>query len=270
MSRRPAQDWFHGSPRFFPPRRRPSAVTFAIAITVAAGAAMAAFVAGLAGFGTGLVALGFWLHVIDPLLAAPLVVFCSVVAHIQSLITLRRGVVFGQLWPILIGGVAGVPLGVVLLNHIDPTLFRGAVGVFLIFYATVMLAIKRMPVIRWGGRPADGAIGFGGGIMGGIAGLSGPLPTIWCGLKGWDKDRQRAAMQTFNLTVLGFAFVVQAAQGVVTREVGTLILISLPCVLIGAWLGTHSYGRISDRQFRALVLWLLLASGVTLTISNLL
>ncbi len=39
-------------------------------LTIGAGALVAGFVSGLAGFGTGLVALGFWLHVIDPLLAA--------------------------------------------------------------------------------------------------------------------------------------------------------------------------------------------------------
>ncbi len=50
-------------------------------LIVGAGALVAGFVSGLAGFGTGLVALGFWLHVIDPLLAAPLVVICSVVAQ---------------------------------------------------------------------------------------------------------------------------------------------------------------------------------------------
>ena len=29
------------------------------------------------------------------------------------------------------------------------------------------------------------------------------------------------------------------------------------------------YGRVNDRQFRALVLWLLLASGIVLMVSNL-
>ena len=61
-------------------------------LTIGAGALAAGFVSGLAGFGTGLVALGFWLHVIDPLLAAPLVVICSVVAQAQSILVVRRGI----------------------------------------------------------------------------------------------------------------------------------------------------------------------------------
>ena len=43
-------------------------------------------------------------------------------------------------------------------------------------------------------------------------GLSGALPTIWCGLKGWGKDAQRAVFQPFNLAVLSFALLVQAIQ----------------------------------------------------------
>ena len=32
---------------------------------------------------------------------------------------------------------------------------------------------------------------------------------------------------------------------------------------MGVWLGLRSYGHIDERWFRGLVLWLLLASGVT-------
>ena len=44
------------------------------------GALAGGFVAGLAGFGTALMALGIWLYVLPPSLAVPLVLICSVVA----------------------------------------------------------------------------------------------------------------------------------------------------------------------------------------------
>ncbi len=238
-------------------------------LTVLAGALLAGFVSGLAGFGSGLVALGLWLHVIDPVLAAPLVVICAVVAHVQSLITVRRGFSFARLWPFLLGGLPGVPLGVLALDRIEAPQFRAAVGVFLVLYAAAMLLSGRMPVVNWGGRLADAAVGFGGGVLGGAAGLSGPLPTIWCGLKGWSKDAQRAVFQGFNLTILAWVLASYTLQGVLTAEVGRLALVCLPGTLLGAWLGARTYGRIDERQFRLLVLWLLLASGVTLTVANL-
>ena len=244
-------------------------MTLALILTVGAGALLAGFVTGLAGFGTGLAALGFWLHVIDPLLAAPLVVICSVVGQSQSLLTVRRAIELSRLWPFVLGGVLGVPLGVYTLAYVEADSFRAAVGVFLVLYTSFMLSLRNLPAIAWGGRAADGVVGFGGGVLGGAAGLSGPLPTIWCGLRGWSKDQQRAVFQPFNLTVLGCALIAYWTQGVLTVEVGLLTLICLPGTLLGAWLGAKCYGHVDDRQFRAIVLWLLFASGVTLTLSNL-
>ena len=54
--------------------------------------------------------------------------------------------------------------------------------------------------------------GFGGGALGGVAGLSGPLPTIWCGLRGWSADTQRGVYQPFNLAILGLVLCAYACR----------------------------------------------------------
>lgn len=240
------------------------------ALVVLAGALLAGFVNGLAGFGTGLVALGLWLYVLDPALAAPLVVVCSVLAQLLSLISLRPAFDMARLWPFLLAGIPGVPIGVLALDHVEPDSFRTGLGIFLVVYCAFALASRRLPVIDWGGGVANAAVGFAGGILGGAAGLSGALPTIWCGLKGWGKTEQRAVYQPFNLTILSWALAAQAHQGFITVEVGRLTLICLPGTLLGAWLGVKAYGLLDDRQFRRIVLWLLLASGGVLTVTNLL
>lgn len=66
---------------------------------VLAGALAGGFVSGLTGFGTGLTALGLWLHVLEPTVAAVLVVVCSVVGQLQSLFRLRRAVQWSLAWP---------------------------------------------------------------------------------------------------------------------------------------------------------------------------
>jgi uncharacterized membrane protein YfcA len=236
---------------------------------VLAGACLGGFVSGLAGFGTGLVALGLWLHVVEPALAAPLVVICSVVAQLQSLFVVRRAMNWARLWPFIAGGLLGVPLGVAALDQVPAETFRAALGAFLVIYSAAMLLSGRLPVVAWGGRAGDAVIGFGGGILGGAAGLSGPLPTLWCGLKGWTKNEQRAVFQTFNLSILGWALIAYGVQGVLTAEVGKLALICLPGTFFGVWLGMKTYGRVDDRQFRRIVLWLLLVSGSLLVASHL-
>ena len=233
------------------------------------GALCGGFVTGLAGFGTGLTALAFWLHVVDPVVAAALVVACSVVGQAQSLYTVRRAITWGRAWPFLAGGILGVPLGAASLQMIAPQTLKGLLGILLIGYTGMMLGVRRFPTIAWGGKAADGMIGFGGGALGGLAGLSGPLPTIWCGLRGWSADAQRAVYQPFNLIILAIVLCTYITQGAMTGDIWELIFMCTPATILGTFLGIRTYGRVNDRQFRVLVLWLLLVSGMVLTVSNL-
>ena len=236
---------------------------------VALGALCGGFVTGLAGFGTGLTALGFWLYVLDPVVAAALVVVCSVVGQVQSLYTVRRAVTWRRAWPFIVGGVVGIPFGVTALRVLDPKTLKIFLGVLLVGYTSFMLTLRRLPTVNWGGRAADGLIGLGGGALGGVAGLSGPLATIWCGLRGWTPDMQRGVYQPYNLTILGIVLCAYAVQGILTKQVWGLVLICLPATILGGYLGIRMYGRINERQFRFLVLWLLLASGSVLVATNL-
>jgi len=42
--------------------------------------------------------------------------------------------------------------------------------------------------------------------MAGIGGFSGTIPTLWCTLRGFQRDTQRAVIQNFNLSMLAVAF----------------------------------------------------------------
>src|SRR3954463_16517613 len=101
-----------------------------------AGAAMAAaFAQGLSGFAFSLVALGLWLHVLPPKVAGPLAITCGLTSQCFLLYYFRRHFRFDLLWPFLIGGLIGAPVGVFLLDYIDPHVFRVCVGIFLLLYA---------------------------------------------------------------------------------------------------------------------------------------
>jgi uncharacterized protein len=228
------------------------------------GALAGGLVSGLAGFGTGLMALGIWLHVVPPAIAVPLVLICSITAQTSTLLAFWRFIDFRLVWPFIIGGLAGVPLGTMLVAHADPALFKLGVGLFLLVFPTV-LYFNRTPLAwSFGGRTADTMVGFAGGILGGLAGLSGPLPTLWASVRGWGKDERRGVFQTFNWTVLSAALCLQVGTGFVTGEVVWLALFVLPVTIFGAWIGARTYRALSDRNFRDVVLGLLFLSGVGL------
>jgi uncharacterized membrane protein YfcA len=232
------------------------------------GALAGGFVSGLAGFGTALMALGIWLYVLPPSLAVPLVLICSVIAQTSTLPSMWKSFDLTLVWPFLIGGLAGVPLGTMLIAHADPNVFKLSVGVLLLLFPSALYFNRKPLAFKFGGKVADGAIGFAGGILGGLAGLSGPLPILWANVRGWNKHERRGIFQTFNWTVLATALAVQAASGLVEVQVIWLALIAFPGTVIGAWLGARLYHALSDRHFADIVLGLLFLSGVGLVWSS--
>jgi uncharacterized membrane protein YfcA len=243
-----------------------SAAAYAILLC---GALAGGFVSGLAGFGTALMALGVWLYVLPPAIAVPLVLICSVVAQVSTLPSIWKTIDFSIVWPFLIGGLIGVPLGTTLIEHADPKVFKLTVGVFLLVFPAALYFQRKEFSIAFGGRIADAAIGFAGGILGGLAGLSGPLPILWASIRGgWSKEQRRGIFQIFNFSVLSASLLVQIVTGFVKPDVYWLALIAFPGTVIGAWLGARTYHALSDANFRDVVLGLLFLSGIGLVWSS--
>ncbi len=238
-------------------------------LLVMAGALVAGFTTGFAGFGTGLVASGFWFYALPAHAVPPLVAFASVAAQIVGLWAVRSALDWRAALPMIAGGVLGVPVGVWLLSLAAPGVLRITVGLFLVVYAAVQLAglVNRLSV-KGKHRIYDTGVGIGGGILGGFAGLSGPLPLIWMQLKGGPSARQRAVYQPFNLTVLLLASITMAAGGQVTEGAATVALVTVPVTLLGAWIGARAYSAADEALFRRVVLGLLLVSGIVLTVQN--
>jgi uncharacterized protein len=229
-----------------------------------AGAFAGGFVSGLAGFGTALMALGIWLYALPPSLAVPLVLICSIIGQTWTLPSMWRSFDLSLVWPFLIGGLAGVPVGTLLIAHADPRVFKLSMGILLLVFPLALLFNRTPMAFGFGGKFADGAVGFAGGILGGLAGLSGPLPTLWASVRGWGKGQRRGVFQIFNWTILLAALCLQLASGLVKPEIGWLTLIALPGTILGARVGAKLYHAMSDRNFTDLVLILLFLSGVGL------
>jgi len=229
-------------------------------ILFAGGAFIAALAAGLAGFAFALIASALWLHVLPPAQAVPLIVAAGLSIHVVSLWKLRRTIRLDLLWPFLLGGVVGIPFGTMLLKGVDAATFRAVIGVFLVSYSLFALARPHLRCLD-GGRLADGAIGAIGGVLGGAAGLSGVIPTIWCGLRGWDKDDQRGVYQPFILVMHGLSLASAGAAGLVDAQLGGLFAAAAIPLAIGTWAGLQLYALVDAQQFRRILLVLLLISG---------
>src|SRR5580658_324920 len=229
-----------------------------------AGALAGGIVNGLTGFGTALTAIGIWIYTIPPTVAASLAIICSVMSQTQTLHLIWRAIDWRRVLFFVAPGMLGVPIGTLLLPHIDPKLFKLVIGCFLVVYPAYVLIRKRQIKSAWGGTAADGIIGFGGGILGGLTGLSGVLPIVWTDIRGWSKEERRSVVQSYNMAILSLALVSHAASGLLTRQVALDAVIALPATIAGAWSGAFLYRRLADRGYQRAVMVLLLLSGLGL------
>ena len=131
-------------------------------------------------------------------------------------------------------------------------------------WCPAMLFARNLPRITAGGRLADAAVGLGGGLMGGLGGFTGVLPTLWCTLRRYERDVQRSVIQNFNLAMLSVTMATYLASGLVTRARCRCWrwccrrCWSRPCSAPG------SISASARSPFRRLVLGLLTLSGLAL------
>jgi hypothetical protein len=215
----------------------------------------------------------FWLHVMPPPLAAQLAAAAGVLNQAQTLPTIWHAIDWRRVAPFIVPGLVGVPIGVWLLPAVGLRSFKLGVGVILTLYCGFLLFVTSRPPLAPPATKAtpivDAAVGFLGGILGGLAGLSGPLPTIWATFKHWSKDHKRALFQSYNLAILSAMLVWSALAGLMPVDIWYSLLVALPGTILGVRLGVVAYRRLDDRRFDRLVLVVLLGSGLSLILGNL-
>jgi len=211
-----------------------------------------------------MVAMSVWVWGIEPRLAAVMAVCGGLVGQLIAVFTVRRGLRLSALLPFLAGGLVGVPLGAWALPHLDPAAFKLTLGLFLVVCCPTMLLAHRIPRISAGGRWADGLVGLCGGVMGGIGGFSGVLPSLWITLRGWDKDLQRSVLQNFSLVALAATLASYVVSGMATPDMWPKLAVVVPALLLPALIGARIYHGLSPAAFRRVVLVLLTGAGVAM------
>ncbi|MCL3882963.1 sulfite exporter TauE/SafE family protein [Marivita sp. GX14005] len=234
------------------------------AIFILLGACAGGFVNGLAGTGTALFALGFFLVALDPVSAVAVVSLMSVVTGLQGLWEVRSAlkVDVPRLARFTVPGLVGVPVGISLLGAIDADMLKLLVAALLILYGGFFSFRADLPKFERRTPLLDSAIGLVSGVLGGMASLSGALPTIWCSMRPWPKRETRAVLQPFNVTVLSATTAMLWWRGAYDGPTITAFLIALPAAMLAAQIGLLVFRRLRDDTFRRLLIGLALFLGV--------
>lgn len=239
-----------------------SAAQIAVAVAATLGAA---FIRGLTGFGFGILLVPILALALTPVEA---VLAINIMAGLLALTDIRTIVREAEKSAVLISVLVaiGTPPGLMLLDATPQGVARLLIALIALSAFVAVLLPKRSA--QQPGVGTTAAVGLSAGVLTGFAAMPGPpVVPYYVG-----RDIARTTAKASMVAVFGVAALAGvgsgAAIGVLEAKVVVLGLALFPLVLIGNWVGSLAFGKVSDRVWRIAV-GLVLAGAAFAALSRL-
>ena len=222
-----------------------------IAVIVLAGITLfAAIVNGALGYGfsslTVPVALVFYTNRV----LNPAVVIVEVFVNWYVLFINRNSVpaVWKRVFPILIGLLPGIAVGAFLLASLHPGWIKFVTYMVILPLILVQAAGWRRPIRSelLIGLPFGTALGF----LYSVTTISGPPLAILFNNQGLVKNEFRAGLALIRVAESSLTAVVYYNLGLFVTEIQPILLVIIPCVVVGIPLGAYLIRRLDVETFR--------------------
>ncbi len=199
------------------------------------------------GFGSALIAMPLLAMLVGLPTATPLVALVAMISCVVIVIESWRHIHLAGAWRLVVGAVAGIPIGLYGLKALPEEIMQLILGAVLVAFAAWSLARPHLLTLR-SDRPAC-MFGFIAGILGGAYNCNGPPVVVYGSLRRWRPARFRATLQGFFLTS-GFLIIpAHGLAGLWTGEVIRIWLWSIPSTLSAIFLGRFLNHRIPAGRF---------------------
>lgn len=223
---------------------------------------VAFFIRGIAGFGSGLIAIPLLAQILPLSVVVPMVGLLDYIASTSHGVKHRQAIAWGDILPLLPFTFAGVLTALYLFKTVDADLLRTALGGFILLYALYTL-LNSGPGF-FGSRLWAAPAGGLGGLIGTLFGTGGPFYVIYLRLRHLDKTPFRATVATIFLIdgssrIVGYFF-----SGFYQLDTMLLVLLALPIMVLGMYLGGHVHTTLSQQAFQRAIGVLLIGSGLAL------
>src|SRR4051812_2200982 len=236
-----------------------------IIAAVACSLILAGLLKGIIGVGMPVVALPVLSLFIDIKSAAMLLTMPLIFSNVpQALEGGKTGRCLMQLMPVFLGMIPGLFLGVQLLLAVDSNVAKIIAGLVLMGVGGVTLLAPKLQLQSRLVLPTGITFGFFGGILGGVAAMSGPLVFIFLlakGLRGQAFTKEASLYLVASAGLL--AILLTASREFSWRDALVSTTATLP-VILGMYVGQRIRDKIAPETFRKLVLIAVIAAGAEL------
>jgi len=221
------------------------------------------FLRGITGFGSGLIAIPLLAHLLPLTFVVPMVLVLDFTASIVLSSHTRLQVRWDEIRWLIPTSVVGIVAGSVLLISLPREPLLVSLGLFVIFFGIryVFNVHSEKPISRWWSVPT----GLIGGLIGALFGTGGPPYVVYLSHRLHDKTQLRGTLSGLFLLDGAFRLVTFLSLGLLLQDdMLTALLMGLPVMAIGLYLGNKVHLGITHRQQLAVIGALLLVSGGSL------
>jgi len=221
---------------------------------------VAGFTQGFTGFGSALIMLPLLTLLLGVKTVVPMVILLGLCINVILFLQIRRHLEWKRVRILFAASVPGIFCGVYILKTMSTGFLELAIGMVLIVFPGYLMSRsvperEVAPVWAW-------PVGFLSGVLGGSVSAGGPPVIIYVAMQPWGKLSIKSTLVGFFLITSVAIGAVQAAGGLMTREVLALFAAGLPALVTGVLAGSYLFDRIDSVAYRKVLNVLLILLGV--------
>jgi len=222
---------------------------------------IAYLIRGIAGFGSGLIAVPLLAIHLPLVIVVPLVVTLDYLASFSHGLTRQEKIQWGEILPLIPFSFLGIALSLYILKSSDTKILSVVLGIFIISFSIYQLLPMQL------GRASKAVaipLGFLGGFVGTLFGTGGAFYVIYLNLRHLKKNTFRENFAMLFLIDGSMRIIGYLTKDFYTPQLLTHLLLLIPVAGLGLYFGGKIHVTISKERFTRLISAILFGSGMVL------
>lgn len=174
----------------------------------------------------------------------------------------------GSLPPMAIGSVLGTAVGVLFVTSVSASQFQLWIGLSVIAACLILTRFK--PSGRPPSKALSGVTGIASGLMNGAFAIPGPPAIIYVMATIKEPAQSRAYLMAFFVVSNVISLIMFAWAGLITESSLILLVVALPVMWVGDWVGIWLFKTVGGQAYRPVALGVSLLVGIATTAKALL
>ena len=222
---------------------------------------LAAIIRGFTGFGFSAICVASLTLLIPPLKIVPIILGLEILASLFMFSKCWKYIEWKNIFKIFIGTIVGTPLGSLLLIHLPSNTTRSIIYILIATLCLCSLLLEKSAFKSKISFPAI-LIGFLAGIANGLAAILGIVVAIFMLLSTKKHFTIRANLIALVFFSDIYALIWQSSLKELETSQLFLLLIFLPALLLGVFLGQKLFNKASTKNYKLLIYILLISISI--------